>query len=64
MEITLTLTAVEADFIACQLRHRMQSLERELVHTDARALQHALAIDLDVLEAIVLRLQAIAAAAA
>ncbi|HXX68458.1 MAG TPA: hypothetical protein VEK07_14815 [Polyangiaceae bacterium] len=55
MELNFSLG--EVDFLACQLRHRMQGLERELVHTDKRELQHALAVDLDLLQQIVARLE-------
>jgi chromosomal replication initiation ATPase DnaA len=50
-------SSYEADFLASQLRRDMQRLERELIRTDKRELRHALALDLEVLEQIVMQLE-------
>jgi hypothetical protein len=55
--MTINLSAVEHSFLLHQLRRRMESVEWELVHTDRRALQHALALDLDALQSLVLRVE-------
>ena len=55
--IVLQLSHDEAVFIAHQLRHHLQTVESELVHTDARRMQHELAEDLERLRALETRLE-------
>ena len=43
----LALTADEADFLSHQLKRHLGELEDELIHTDKREIQHALAGDFD-----------------
>ena len=45
--VNLNLTLEDAEFLASQLHHRLLDLEDELIHTDKREIQHALAGDYD-----------------
>ena len=56
--VTLHLSADEATFLSDQLQRQLTTVESELVHTDARGMQRALAADLDRLRAICMRLAA------
>ena len=45
--LTLDLSVTDADFLRTQIDRRVQEVDNELVHTDKRELQRALAIDLE-----------------
>lgn len=55
--LSLQLTQDEARFLSNQLARGLRVLEDELVHTEAVAMQHELAVDLDRLRALYDRLQ-------
>jgi hypothetical protein len=57
----LELTAEEARFLCTALKLHRDSVEDELVHTEATGLQHALARDLEHVEQIEARLVALIA---
>ncbi|MCK6547219.1 hypothetical protein L6R52_15315 [Myxococcota bacterium] len=57
MLLKLEVTAEEARFLQSQLESRLDELDDELVHTDSRALQHALADDERMLERIIEKLE-------
>ncbi len=59
MERTLTLTAAEATLLATHLGRQIEHLDRELVRTDRAAMQHALAREIETLQAIAARLAAL-----
>jgi hypothetical protein len=54
--IALQLSRDEALFLTQQLRRHEQTVENELVHTDAHRMQHELARDLDDLRSLEERL--------
>jgi hypothetical protein len=58
----LTLSPEEANILIEQLTKRLEHIDDELVHTDKRELQRALASDLDSLRAITERIQSAAKA--
>ena len=54
--LSLDLSVTDADFLRAQIDRRVQEVDNELVHTDKRELQRALAIDLERLLALQARL--------
>lgn len=55
----LQLSAAEAKLLATHLGRHVEHLDRELVRTDKRDLQHALAQEIESLRAIVARIEAL-----
>ena len=50
--VTMTLSDDDASFLLAEITRRAQDIETELVHTDARAMQHDLAMELERIETI------------
>jgi len=48
--VTMTLSDDDASFLLAEITRRAQDIETELVHTDARAMQHDLAKELERME--------------
>jgi hypothetical protein len=61
MPTHLTLTPEEARLLLRHLTQRLEHLDAELVRTDKRELQHALALEIDALRTLTERIRAAAA---
>ena len=59
MALNLELTAAEAQLLVTHLGRQIEHLDRDLVRTDKHELQHALAREIETLQAILARLRAL-----
>lgn len=55
----LALSADEVELLAAHLRRHLDQVDKELIRTERHQLQHAIALELKALEAVLSRLEAL-----